>query len=585
MESSVQGIEAEDENCEVSFQENDITIEDIDEVIQRDCKQECMQVDSEANKVQPERTRAESSVPSCSNMTGRIQTNAAIRIAIQPASKSLRFRYECEGRSAGSLPGANSTPENKTFPTIQIVNHRGPAVVVVSCVTKDPPFRPHPHKLVGKDGCKKGVCTVQLSAENMTTSFSNLGIQCVKKKEVEESLKERERLRVDPFRTGFEHSHQSGNIDLNVTRLCFQAFIEGRERGKYTVPLEPVVSEPVYDKKAMADLVICKLSSCSGTVKGGTEIILLCEKVVKDDIEIKFYEEQNGLLIWENLAEFQPNDVHKQVAITFRTPPYKDVNIEQPVDVKIQLRRKSDSTTSEPRIFQYIPLAIDPEWIERKRRKVSSSSLQRYLDQNICLNTMTKTQHPAFEMQQIPQASGIPAFQQRVIKPAYRRNVKVEQTMTSANASYTYSPETPISIAQAMLLSSSQMPVMENLSIPAPLVPVASPKLYDALKTSQNPNFGERMNVSPEPNLLLLESRPTTSLLLDKSKHPANPDEEFQNSMQDFSIDSGELFNYLMPMSDSSMQAMIENTSLHLSSLESALQDGPENVQQGQNRF
>jgi hypothetical protein len=32
----------------------------------------------------------------------------------------LRFRYECEGRSAGSIPGSSSTNDNKTFPTIQV---------------------------------------------------------------------------------------------------------------------------------------------------------------------------------------------------------------------------------------------------------------------------------------------------------------------------------------------------------------------------------------------------------------------------------------------------------------------------------
>lgn len=59
----------------------------------------------------------------------------------EPASKALRFRYECEGRSAGSIPGANSTADNKTFPTIQIKNYHGRAVVVVSCVTKDKPYK------------------------------------------------------------------------------------------------------------------------------------------------------------------------------------------------------------------------------------------------------------------------------------------------------------------------------------------------------------------------------------------------------------------------------------------------------------
>lgn len=43
-----------------------------------------------------------------------------VKIVEQPASKALRFRYECEGRSAGSIPGVSSTPENKTFPSIQV---------------------------------------------------------------------------------------------------------------------------------------------------------------------------------------------------------------------------------------------------------------------------------------------------------------------------------------------------------------------------------------------------------------------------------------------------------------------------------
>jgi Rel homology domain (RHD). len=50
-----------------------------------------------------------------------------VKITEQPASKALRFRYECEGRSAGSIPGVNSTPENKTYPTIQ--------VIIVTCLS------------------------------------------------------------------------------------------------------------------------------------------------------------------------------------------------------------------------------------------------------------------------------------------------------------------------------------------------------------------------------------------------------------------------------------------------------------------
>lgn len=78
-------------------------------------------------------------------------------------------------------------------------------MVIVSCVTKDAPdnkgYRPHPHNLVGKEVCKQGVCKVEVPAGNMVVTFSNLGIQCVKKKDIEEALRVRQELRVDPFRS------------------------------------------------------------------------------------------------------------------------------------------------------------------------------------------------------------------------------------------------------------------------------------------------------------------------------------------------------------------------------------------------
>lgn len=70
-----------------------------------------------------------------------VRRSPRVVITEQPAQKGLRFRYECEGRSAGSIPGANNTAENRTYPSIQIVGYRGRAIVVVSCVTKDPPYK------------------------------------------------------------------------------------------------------------------------------------------------------------------------------------------------------------------------------------------------------------------------------------------------------------------------------------------------------------------------------------------------------------------------------------------------------------
>ena len=49
------------------------------------------------------------------------QEDPWVEILIQPKAKGFRFRYECEGRSAGSIPGDNSTNENKTYPTIKVI--------------------------------------------------------------------------------------------------------------------------------------------------------------------------------------------------------------------------------------------------------------------------------------------------------------------------------------------------------------------------------------------------------------------------------------------------------------------------------
>lgn len=75
--------------------------------------------------------------------------------------------------------------------------------------------------------------------------------------------------------------YQVHNINLNALRLCFQVFLENMDdpNRPFNVALNPVVSKPIFDKKVNTDLVITKLSHVSCSVLGGTEIILLCEKV------------------------------------------------------------------------------------------------------------------------------------------------------------------------------------------------------------------------------------------------------------------------------------------------------------------
>ena len=79
--------------------------------------------------------------------------------------------------------------------------------------------------------------------------------------------------------------------------------------------------------EAKCDLTICRLTETSGPVAGGKEILLFCDKINKDDIQVRFFEEKNDMVLWEGFGDFQPSDVHKQYGICFRTPRYKDIEV------------------------------------------------------------------------------------------------------------------------------------------------------------------------------------------------------------------------------------------------------------------
>ena len=157
------------------------------------------------------------------------------------------------------------------------------------------------------------------------------------------------------FLAGFEHSNDPTSINLSVIRLCFQVFLADAS-GKPRIPLKAIVSDPIFDKKSMFDLSIKSLCSCSTSVAGGNRIILLCDKVNKDDIQVRFYEENGPNLIWEAYGNFTPSDVHFQTAIEFKTPQYKCLNVDSAIKVNIQLLRPSDGATSIPLPFLLTPM-------------------------------------------------------------------------------------------------------------------------------------------------------------------------------------------------------------------------------------
>ncbi|XP_056396039.1 transcription factor RelB isoform X2 [Hyla sarda] len=289
-------------------------------------------------------------------------------ITEQPKQRGMRFRYQCEGRSAGSILGESSTDHSKTLPAIELVNCEGIHDVKVSVclVWKDPPHRIHPHGLVGKD-CHDGICEVIMHPDEGQTqhSFSNLGIQCVRKKEIESSVKARLSLGIDPYHAGMWRHHEE--VDLNVVRLCFQAWYN-TSSGK-ALPIGPVLSEPVYDKKSTntSELKICRMNKDSGRCEGGEEIYILCDKVQKEDIQVMFIEGK-----WEARADFSQADVHRQIAIVLKTPPYYDLHIQDPAPVQVCLQRITDGIRSDGVTFTYIP-RDDSYGVRKKQPRLSTS--------------------------------------------------------------------------------------------------------------------------------------------------------------------------------------------------------------------
>ncbi|XP_076830157.1 nuclear factor NF-kappa-B p100 subunit isoform X2 [Brachyhypopomus gauderio] len=305
-----------------------------------------------------------------------------LQIIEEPKQRGFRFRYECEGPSHGGLPGASSERNRRTYPTVKVCNYVGQARVEVQLVTHTDPARVHAHSLVGKQCNENGTCSIDIGPNDLTAQFSNLGILHVTKRGVVDVLTKRlleEKRRMKEAGYHFSESEEQTiqreakelgkSMDLNIVRLKFTAYLQD-SNGGFSRALKPVVSNPIYDSKSpnASNLKISRMDKTCGTVMGGDEIFLLCDKVQKDDIDIRFYEEddEGG---WEAFGDFSPTDVHKQYAIVFKTPPYHKTEIERPVTVFLQLKRKKGGDCSEPKQFTYIPHLHDKEEIQRKRLK------------------------------------------------------------------------------------------------------------------------------------------------------------------------------------------------------------------------
>ncbi|CAF87862.1 unnamed protein product, partial [Tetraodon nigroviridis] len=161
----------------------------------------------------------------------------------------------------------------------------------------------------GEEGPQSRRLLVRRPSLWLGESFPNLGIQCVKKKDVSEAITCRLQTGNNPFSIP-EAKVWEEEFDLNSVRLCFQAsFTQASgqrlqwrpwcrspstttqvERCHGNSPGAQRVQELGFRLQGpgssagapnTAELKICRVNRNSGSCKGGDEIFLLCDKVQK----------------------------------------------------------------------------------------------------------------------------------------------------------------------------------------------------------------------------------------------------------------------------------------------------------------
>ncbi|XP_066572460.1 nuclear factor NF-kappa-B p105 subunit isoform X2 [Amia ocellicauda] len=245
----------------------------------------------------------------------------------------------------------------------------------------------------GKQGSKDKTSNQSREHANKS-SFPNLGILHVPRRSVLDIVEERlvqvwrkENCKDPQYREPTEKERQKLHeaaqqcakaMDLAVVRLMFTAYLPDNN-GNFTHSLQPALSGPIFDSKApnASSLKILRMDRMSGSVAGGEEVFLLCDKVQKDDIQVRFYQEDDIGTCWEAFGKFGPTDVHRQYAVVFKTPRYFHPYIKQPTSVFVQLRRRSDGETSEPKPFIYFPQKTDRSCLKRKMPDMAENNRHR----------------------------------------------------------------------------------------------------------------------------------------------------------------------------------------------------------------
>lgn len=166
-----------------------------------------------------------------------------------------------------------------------------------------------------ENNCKRlypGIINKPVNPRNPEVVFAKVRLQCVPKEDALQALAARATFPLNPFPLPGDNDADLAYLDYNSVRLCFQVLTEDPATGKpQSVCL--AISEPIYDKKRFNSLEICRLTTHTGSVAGGTELTMLCKKVTRNDTEIRFFQVKAGKVVWEAFPDKKFLKFFKQV--------------------------------------------------------------------------------------------------------------------------------------------------------------------------------------------------------------------------------------------------------------------------------
>jgi len=330
--------------------------------------------------------------------------NPAKIILVEQPEEKFRFRYASEmSGTHGCIHGKNFDKKNKIFPTIKVENVPdgiNKVLVRVGLYTKTDKNSHHVHKLMMKGVSQrddkadfievettrdkgfevvwKGLGIIHTSRTHIESTIFNRKMKvAVEKKKVESRNKFAVLSEVEEVKIKDEASRMKKNSEMNnnMVFLGWEAF-NVIDEVNYLI-CDMVFSAPIRNLKnpRTGDLKITRVSRGSGSVEGQDEIFIFTERVIKEDIKVKFFqvkdENPDSPRLWEADAFFQESDVHHQYAIAFKTPPFVDLKVSDSVEVYFELYRPSDEARSQPMNFLYTPAPCQTQ--NNKRRRYHSN--------------------------------------------------------------------------------------------------------------------------------------------------------------------------------------------------------------------